>query len=87
MHITVRLLGPLRGRLPEGEATVALTLGAGSSVADALRAAGVPAGEQWNASIAGRLVGPKHPLEEGDTILVFAPIAGGQPGRTAPEAS
>lgn len=77
MKITVKLLGPLRGRLPQGETTMVLSLGPGSSVADALRAAGVPDDEQWNASVGGRLVGPEHPLEEGDSLLVFAPIAGG----------
>lgn len=70
-------MGPLRSRLPEGEMTTTLLLSPGSTVADALRVAGVPEEEQWNASIAGRLVEAGHPLNEGDSLLVFAPIAGG----------
>lgn len=78
MQVTVEVMGPLRIRLPEGQRVTTLWLSPGSTVADALRAAGVPENEQWNASIAGRLVGAEHPLSEGNHLLVFAPIAGGR---------
>lgn len=70
-------MGLLRGLQSEGQSTVTLDLQPGSTVADALRAVGVSDDEQWNASIAGQLVYAEHPLEEGDSLLVFAPIAGG----------
>lgn len=77
MRITIEVMSPLRCRLPQGQRLTTLELDPGSTVADALRAAGVPDGESWNASIAGQLVMVTHPLKEGDRLLVFPPIAGG----------
>lgn len=77
MRITIEVMSPLRNRLPKGRRSTTLELPLGSTVADALRAVGVPDDEPWNASIAGQLVYPEHALNEGDSLLVFAPIAGG----------
>ncbi|MDI6771613.1 MAG: MoaD/ThiS family protein [bacterium] len=77
MRITIKMMGQLRSLQSEGQSTVVLDLSPGSTVADAIRTAGVPDGEPWNASVAGQLVYAEHPLEEGDSLLVFAPIAGG----------
>lgn len=77
MRITIKMMGQLRGLQSEGQSTVTLELRPGSTVADALRAVGVPDDEPWNASVAGQLVYAEHPLEEGDSLLVFTPIAGG----------
>ncbi len=77
MRITIEVMIPLRNRLPQGGRITTLELHPGGTVADALRAVGVPEGEPWNASIAGQLVAATHPLKEGDFLLVFPPIAGG----------
>ncbi|MBM3470780.1 MAG: RnfH family protein [Armatimonadetes bacterium] len=77
MRITIEVMSPLRNRLPRGQRSATLELRPGSTVADALRAAGVPDEELWNASIAGQLVYAEYQLKEGDSLLVFAPIAGG----------
>ncbi len=77
MRITIEVMIPFRNRLPKGERSTTLELCPGSTVADALRAVGVPDDEPWSASIAGQLVEDTHPLGEGDLLLVFAPIAGG----------
>lgn len=77
MRITIKMMGPLRSPQSEGQGTVTLDLPPDSTVADALRAAGVPDEEPWNASIAGQLVYAEHALNEGDSLLVFVPIAGG----------
>ena len=70
-------LGNLRGYLPGGKNPLVLDLPAGSTVRDALEAAGVPGGAQWNASIGGRLVYAGTRLQDGEKVLVFAPIGGG----------
>ena len=80
MWVTVEALGNLRGYLSGSARTVCLELPAGSTVGDALRTAGVPAGVLWNASIGGRLVYADTTLEESDRVLVFAPIGGGGGG-------
>lgn len=77
MRITIEVMSPLRNRLPKGQRSTTLELRPGSTVADALRAVGVPDDELWNASIVGQLVEVTHPLKDGDLLLVFAPIAGG----------
>ena len=77
MRVTIKVMGSLPSHLSEGQSIATLELRGGSTVADALRAVGVPDGVQWNASIAGQLVEADHPLKEGDALLVFTPIAGG----------
>lgn len=77
MRITIEVLSPLRHRLPQDGRTTTIELHPGGTVADALRAVGVPDDEAWSASIAGQLAAATHPLKEGDLLLVFAPIAGG----------
>lgn len=77
MRITIEVMSPLRNRLPKCQRSTTFDLPPGSTVADALRAAGVPDDEPLNASIAGQLVYAEHLLNEGDSLLVFVPIAGG----------
>ncbi len=77
MRVTIEVIGSLPSHLPKGQSTASFELRAGSTVADALHALGVPDEVPWNASIAGRLVEAEHPLKEGDLLVVFAPIAGG----------
>ena len=77
MRVTVTVMGPFRGRVASDQGPAAVDLDPGGTVADALSAVGMADGEQWNASIAGQLVGADHVLREGDALLVFTPIAGG----------
>lgn len=77
MRVTIKLMGPLRSRFPTGGGSGTVELRPGGTVADALRAVGVPEGEPWNASIAGQLVEADRPLRDGDELLAFPPIAGG----------
>ena len=77
MRVTVEALGNLRRHLRGSGNSVALELPEGSTVRDALSAAGVPADASWNASIGGRLVYAETALEDSDRVLIFAPIGGG----------
>ena len=77
MQVTVEALGNLRRYLSGGGSSVALELPSGSTVQDALCAAGLPGGVLWNASVGGRLVYGDTRLEECDRVLVFSPIGGG----------
>ena len=77
MRVTVEVLGHIRNLLPEGESSASLDLPEGSTVGDALRAIGVPDGEQWNAGVDGQLVDAHTALKEGNRLLVFTPIGGG----------
>jgi sulfur carrier protein ThiS len=79
MQVTVEIMGPIRSRLPQRRGIATVTLSPDATVADALRAVGVPEDELWNASVEGQLVDARHPLRDGDRLLVFAPIAGGAP--------
>ncbi|MDR7543777.1 MAG: MoaD/ThiS family protein [Armatimonadota bacterium] len=76
MQVTVEVMGPIRSHLPQRR-TAVVSLPPDATVADALRAVGVPEDERWNASVEGQLVDATHPLRDGDRLLVFAPIAGG----------
>ena len=77
MHVTVEPLGNLRRYVSGSGSSVALDVPAGSTVRDALSAAGIPAGMLWNASVGGRLVYADTVLMDGDRVLVFSPIGGG----------
>jgi sulfur carrier protein ThiS len=77
MQVTVEVMGPIRSHLRQRRGTAVVTLPPDATVADALRAVGVPEDERWNASVDGQLVDATHPLKDGDRLLVFAPIAGG----------
>ena len=77
VRVTVEVLGNLRRYLSGGASSVCVELPTGSTVRDALCAAGVPVDALWNASIGGRLVYANTTLDENDRVLVFAPIGGG----------
>ena len=77
MHVMVEPLGNLRRYVSGSGSSAGLDLPAGSTVRDALAAAGIPAGMLWNASVGGRLVYADTALTDGDRVLVFSPIGGG----------
>ncbi len=84
MHVTVEPLGNLRRYVSGSGSSVALDLPAGSTVRDALVAAGIPVGVLWNASVEGRLVYADTVLKDGGRVLVFSPIGGGGSGHGLP---
>ena len=79
MRVDVKLFATLRKYLP-AEAqnkTVSVSLPDGGTVGDALDAAGVPRAEAHLLILNGDSRSPDHPLQEGDTLSVFPPVAGG----------
>ncbi len=58
-----------------GEETKTVSLNAGSTVADALTAAGYP--DNSSAKVDGQSVDPKDVVEDGDEIFVGAAVKGG----------
>jgi sulfur carrier protein ThiS len=78
MKVTIEALGALRKYLPEGERSITAELPDGSTVGDALVSMGAPPEIQYNASIKGQLVYTDTVLDNGDRLLLFTPIEGGQ---------
>jgi sulfur carrier protein ThiS len=75
--VTVEALGPIRRLLPGEDKSAEVDVPEGSTVGEALAAAGVPSGEPWNAGIEGEIVYAERVLEDGDKLLLFSPISGG----------
>jgi len=81
MKVTIEALGALRKFLQEGESSITVELPHGSTVAEALASMGAPPETQYNASIKGQLVYTYTALTDGDRLLLFTPIEGGQDSR------
>ncbi len=77
MQVDIELIGSLREYLPEGQKRAVLDVPAGTTVREAIQAAGVPAGRTWNACVDGALVYEDTELTQRDCLIVFPPIAGG----------
>lgn len=77
MQITIEVLNSAEKVLPEGGKLATVDLPDGATVSDAMKALGTSDRTQWNAAIDGVLVYADTALNEGDRILVFAPIQGG----------
>ncbi|MEA2154281.1 MAG: MoaE-MoaD fusion protein [Solirubrobacteraceae bacterium] len=81
MDVTVRLFASLRERA--GAGTVALQLGDGATVADAIEQlrggalAGLPENAPFVAAVAREYVKTDHPLSEGDELALVPPVSGG----------
>lgn len=74
MQIAVKLFATLRdGRFDSAP----LELPAGSLVADALAAAGVPPEAAAVIFVNGRHAEPGRALSPGDTVAIFPPVGGG----------
>lgn len=77
MQITIEVLNSAEKVLPEGGKLATVDPPDGATVSDAMKALGTSDRTQWNAAIDGVLVYADTALNEGDRILVFAPIQGG----------
>lgn len=79
MDITVKLLATVRRYQPQlalGE-SLTLPISAGTTVSQVLRRLGIPTGAAVFAMVNGTVRKPDYVLSEGDTLLVFPPVAGG----------
>ena len=81
MDVTVRLFASLREHA--GAGTLALELGDGATVADAIAElrsgalAGLPENAPFVAAVAREYVERDHPLSEGDELALVPPVSGG----------
>jgi molybdopterin synthase catalytic subunit/molybdopterin converting factor small subunit len=81
MDVTVRLFASLREYA--GAGTVALRLGDGATVADAIEQlrggalSGLPENAPFVAAVAREYVKTDHPLSEGDELALVPPVSGG----------
>ncbi|CAA9484482.1 MAG: hypothetical protein AVDCRST_MAG67-1017 [uncultured Solirubrobacteraceae bacterium] len=81
MDVTVRLFASLREHA--GAGTLALQLGDGATVADAIAQlrqgalAGLPQNAPFVAAVAREYVDQDHPLAEGDELALVPPVSGG----------
>jgi molybdopterin synthase catalytic subunit len=81
MDVTVRLFASLREHA--GAGTLALQLGEGATVADAIAQlrtgalAGLPENAPFVAAVAREYVERDHPLAEGDELALVPPVSGG----------
>lgn len=79
MGITVKLLATVRRYQPQlapGE-SLTLAISAGTTVSQVLGRLGIPSGAAVFAMVNGTVRTPDYVLSEGDTLLVFPPVAGG----------
>jgi molybdopterin converting factor small subunit len=87
MKVQVKLMASLRSKLPPDaqKGTARLELGPGATVATALEALGIAAG-QVHVVLVNDAMEPdrQRPLAEGDSLVVLPPVAGGQVGWTPP---
>lgn len=78
MWVTVRLYATLEKYYPHrGMGEFPLELPEGVSVYECVQRLGIPDGESYLAVVNGTQVARDHPLQAGDRVALFPPIAGG----------
>jgi molybdopterin converting factor small subunit len=79
VKVEVQLFATLAGYLPEAANgdRVILDMPARSTVMDLKRSLGIPDALECMTVVNGRDVPPEHPLDEGDVLSMFPPLAGG----------
>lgn len=78
MRVFVKLYGNLRRYLPPDGDGLELAVDPDTNVRGMLKKIGIPDSEVWVVSVNGQVVGQEHTLGPGDTVDVFAPVAGGR---------
>jgi len=77
MKIEVRLFATLRQYAPGGRDPGAYELAEGSRVAQVLEGLSIPKDAAKVILVNGRQSDEGHPLQDGDRIVIFPPVAGG----------
>ncbi len=77
MRVTLKLFAGLEVHLPSGQSPEALELEDGLTVLQVLDHLGVPRGKPRIFMLNHRHVELDHVLQDGDTLAVFPPVAGG----------
>ncbi len=78
IKVSVTLFADLRRFAPPGqEDSQSQELRAGATVADALDAAGIPAGEEVTAGLNGERAERESVLHDGDDLMLFSQMEGG----------
>lgn len=79
MHVNVKAMGALRGKLPGAQGGVAgLEVAEGAAVADALQQLGLTPGQVHLVMVNGEMETERsRALTDGDEIVLFPPVAGG----------
>lgn len=77
MRVELRFFAGLRAYLPDGQSAFGADLAAGATVADVLRAYGIPEEVPRIVLVNGRHATLEQALAEGDTLSLFPPVAGG----------
>ncbi len=75
--ISLRVCADLRRYLPDRAERLELKVAGGTTAGGALRLIGIPEPEVWLISVNGRQVSPGTPLNQGDQVMIVAPVAGG----------
>jgi molybdopterin converting factor small subunit len=81
MRVRVRLMGVLRGKLPQGTAggVAEVELESGGSIAAALEKLDIATGGVHLVMVNGQMeTDMRRSLAEGDEVSVFPPVAGGE---------
>jgi len=76
--IILRPQGEVAARFERGRDRLPITTRRGTTIADLLSGLGIPAGEIWICARNGTLAHPTDTLEDGDTLEVISPVAGGE---------
>ena len=77
MRVCVKLQLTFARRAPGGQNPFDLALVPGGTVADALKAVGIPAATPKVIMVNGRVASPQQSLREADELVVFPPLEGG----------
>ena len=77
MRIGVRLQLNFKDMTPHGEDLFHMEAAPGTTVAEVLKALGIPDSTPKVIIVNGRAAGPTRELTEGDQLTLFPPVAGG----------
>ncbi|MGI6357206.1 MAG: MoaD/ThiS family protein [Bacillota bacterium] len=77
MEITVKIFGELYRYIPGGLDHAVIMVPPKASLADLLQQLRIPDYAVWVITVNDQRVPPEHRLTAGDTVAIFAPVAGG----------
>ncbi len=77
MEITVKIFGELYCYIPGGLDHAVVEVPLEATLAALLQQLRIPDYAVWVVTVNDQRVPKEHPLEAGDTVAIFAPVAGG----------